>query len=288
MFINMKYYITTISAIFIALGIGILIGFNLNSKDILSSQQANLIEQMDKKVVKVKSENEILQSTVKSLTEKNEDMNKYMEKTYGKIIEGRLVGKNIGILQTTEDYFFEGIQNLPKEAGAGVAYEAVLKDKVNEVTDFAKLSQELNVEIKDKKALINLIIESLSDKVKNQQRLDYFTAQGYIEIKSISDTPVSVQGLVILGGSETKNEEKLKNIDKNVIDICREKGIMALGAERTDSKASYIEFYKQNKISTIDNVDELMGRISMVVVLQGEKGHYGIKETSQDLMPSMK
>lgn len=288
MFINMKYYITTISAIFIALGIGILIGFNLNSKDILSSQQANLIEQMDKKVVKVKSENEILQTTVKSLTEKNEDMNKYMEKTYGKIIEGRLVGKNIGILQTTEDYFFEGIQNLPKEAGAGVAYEAVLKDKVNEVTDFAKLSQELNVEIKDKKALINLIIESLSDKVKNQQRLDYFTAQGYIEIKSISDTPVSVQGLVILGGSETKNEEKLKNIDKNVIDICREKGIMALGAERTDSKASYIEFYKQNKISTIDNVDELMGRISMVVVLQGEKGHYGIKETSQDLMPSMK
>lgn len=288
MFINMKYYITTISAIFIALGIGILIGFNLNSKDILSSQQANLIEQMDKKVVKVKSENEILQSTVKSLTEKNEDMNKYMEKTYGKIIEGRLVGKNIGILQTTEDYFFEGIQNLPKEAGAGIAYEAVLKDKVNEVTDFAKLSQELNVEIKDKKALINLIIESLSDKVKNQQRLDYFTAQGYIEIKSISDTPVSVQGLVILGGSETKNEEKLKNIDKNVIDICREKGIMALGAERTDSKASYIEFYKQNKISTIDNVDELMGRISMVVVLQGEKGHYGIKETSQDLMPSMK
>lgn len=288
MFINMKYYITTISAIFIALGIGILIGFNLNSKDILSSQQANLIEQMDKKVVKVKSENEILQSTVKSLTEKNEDMNKYMEKTYGKIIEGRLVGKNIGILQTTEDYFFEGIQNLPKEAGAGVAYEAVLKDKVNEVNDFAKLSQELNVEIKDKKALINLIIESLSDKVKNQQRLDYFTAQGYIEIKSISDTPVSVQGLVILGGSETKNEEKLKNIDKNVIDICREKGIMALGAERTDSKASYIEFYKQNKISTIDNVDELMGRISMVVVLQGEKGHYGIKETSQDLMPSMK
>lgn len=288
MFINMKYYITTISAIFIALGIGILIGFNLNSKDILSSQQANLIEQMDKKVVKVKSENEILQSTVKSLTEKNEDMNKYMEKTYGKIIEGRLVGKNIGILQTTEDYFFEGIQNLPKEAGAGIAYEAVLKDKVNEVTDFAKLSQELNVEIKDKKALINLIIESLSDKVKNQQRLDYFTAQGYIEIKSISDTPVSVQGLVILGGAETKNEEKLKNIDKNVIDICREKGIMALGAERTDSKASYIEFYKQNKISTIDNVDELMGRISMVVVLQGEKGHYGIKETSQDLMPSMK
>ena len=288
MFINMRYYITTISAIFIALGIGILIGFNLNSKDILSSQQANLIEQMDKKVVKVKSENEILQSTVKSLTEKNEDMNKYMEKTYGKIIEGRLVGKNIGILQTTEDYFFEGIQNLPKEAGAGIAYEAVLKDKVNEVNDFAKLSQELNVEIKDKKALINLIIESLSDKVKNQQRLDYFTAQGYIEIKSISDTPVSVQGLVILGGSEIKNEEKLKNIDKNVIDICREKGIMALGAERTDSKASYIEFYKQNKISTIDNVDELMGRISMVVVLQGEKGHYGIKETSQDLMPSMK
>ncbi|MDM8129349.1 copper transporter, partial [Paraclostridium benzoelyticum] len=39
----MKYYIVTIGAIFIALGIGMLVGFNLNYDQELSKQQAAII-----------------------------------------------------------------------------------------------------------------------------------------------------------------------------------------------------------------------------------------------------
>lgn len=49
MHINMKYYIVTIGAIFIALGIGMLVGFNLNNNQQLSEQQANIISDLDDK-----------------------------------------------------------------------------------------------------------------------------------------------------------------------------------------------------------------------------------------------
>ena len=53
MHINMKYYVVSIGAIFIALGIGMLVGFNLNYDQELSKQQATIIEDLDKKSVSV-------------------------------------------------------------------------------------------------------------------------------------------------------------------------------------------------------------------------------------------
>ena len=47
--ITMKYYIVSIGAIFIALGIGMLVGFNLNYDQEMSKQQANIISDLDKK-----------------------------------------------------------------------------------------------------------------------------------------------------------------------------------------------------------------------------------------------
>ena len=52
MHINMKYYIVSIGAIFISLGIGILVGYNLNYDQELSKQQASVISDLDNKTIK--------------------------------------------------------------------------------------------------------------------------------------------------------------------------------------------------------------------------------------------
>ena len=54
MHINMKYYIVSIGAIFISLGIGILVGYNLNYDQALSEQQASIINDLDSKFNKLK------------------------------------------------------------------------------------------------------------------------------------------------------------------------------------------------------------------------------------------
>ena len=54
MHINMKYYIVSIGAIFLALGIGILVGFNLNNNEEMNKQQAAIIEQLDEEFSSIK------------------------------------------------------------------------------------------------------------------------------------------------------------------------------------------------------------------------------------------
>ena len=57
MHINMKYYIVSIGAIFLALGIGILVGFNLNNNEEMNKQQAAIIEQLDEEFNSIQEEN---------------------------------------------------------------------------------------------------------------------------------------------------------------------------------------------------------------------------------------
>ena len=61
MHINMKYYIVSIGAIFISLGIGILVGYNLNYDQELSKQQASVISDLDNKFDALKVTNDNLE-----------------------------------------------------------------------------------------------------------------------------------------------------------------------------------------------------------------------------------
>ncbi|HZJ84339.1 MAG TPA: copper transporter, partial [Syntrophomonadaceae bacterium] len=50
---------------------------------------------------------------------------------------------------------------------------------------------------------------------------------------------------------------------------------------------SYIGHYQNYNITTIDNVDLSPGQISLILAMEGEPGHYGIKDTAQKFMPSL-
>ena len=63
----MKYYIVSIGAIFISLGIGILVGYNLNYDQELSKQQASIINDLDSKFNKLKDTNDSLEKSLDNL-----------------------------------------------------------------------------------------------------------------------------------------------------------------------------------------------------------------------------
>ena len=67
MHINMKYYIVTIGAIFISLGIGMLVGFNLNYDQELSKQQAQIINDLDVKFEDLRDTNNNLEAKLKNV-----------------------------------------------------------------------------------------------------------------------------------------------------------------------------------------------------------------------------
>jgi hypothetical protein len=58
------------------------------------------------------------------------------------------------------------------------------------------------------------------------------------------------------------------------------------GIEETDTKPSQIQWYKDRRLPSVDNVDVLAGRAALVFVLAGADGSYGEKDSAQALLPN--
>ncbi|MFR3071772.1 MAG: copper transporter, partial [Paeniclostridium sp.] len=131
MHINMKYYIVTIGAIFIALGIGMLVGFNLNYDQALSKQQASIIGDLDNKFEEIKTTNKDLE---KKLSKNKNEYNKlveYVNDNYAKLIKDELQDKHIGIISTTENYdYTQDVANTITDASGQVSFNIILKDGI--------------------------------------------------------------------------------------------------------------------------------------------------------------
>ena len=88
--------------------------------------------------------------------------------------------------------------------------------------------------------------------------------------------------------SNTKDLEKhFELIDKLLIEKLKSEGKYLVGVENTNKKTSYIELYSNNKVATIDNINEGSGKLALVLALKDGNvvGNFGISETAESLIP---
>ena len=60
-----------------------------------------------------------------------------------------------------------------------------------------------------------------------------------------------------------------------------------VGAERTTTDPSSIGFFSDHGFASVDNVDQLPGRVALVYALGGAEGEFGVKETADTLLPDL-
>lgn len=291
MHINMKYYIVSIGAIFIALGIGMLVGFNLNYDQELSKQQANIISDLDNKFEDLKTTNDNLEKSLSTLTSNYDQAIELINKNTDKIIAGTLSEKNIGIISTNEnnDYSTE-ISDIITKANGSIAFNIMLNNNVENKDKLQEVSTKLNLELKSTKDLVKYISECLasqegSSKLQELQNLDV------IKVNSISDEFLNCESVILLGGNESKvDDKKFKEIDEILISTLKGEDKGVVGVQKTDAKFSYVDMYSKNKVNNIDNIDEGIGQVSLVILLndKGITGNFGRLETANALFPQKK
>ncbi len=291
MHINMKYYIVTIGAIFIALGIGMLVGFNLNYDQELSKQQASMIEDLDSKFEVLKTTNDNLEENLTNLNKDYDEAIAIINQNSDKIIKDSLVNKNIGIISTNEknDYSKE-IASIIQNSGGNVAFDIALTSNIENKDALKKASEELSIELNNAKDVINYIAESLKEegsisKLENLQRLEL------IKVESIAENYIDYDSVVLTGGSEDKaQKENFDKIDEALITKLKEQNKYIVGVQKSNTKNSYIDLYSKNKIATIDNIEEGIGKVSLTILLneKGATGDFGRLESAKQLFPYKK
>ena len=286
MFINIKYFIVTIAAVFFSLGIGIMIGFNLNNSEIFTQQQIKLVDDMDKKLNELRVKNDEMNNQLVEKDKSIEIYNEFVNSYYEDLIKDRLVDKNLLIIQTTGDYFFSDISQWAAISGANIhTYLTINSDNFNSLT-IAQYPDLFTEDSLDTEKLFNYIINLISE--NNSLKLAELEQLGILKIVSTSNNQEPFNQVVLLGGELEESKEKVEKVDLALARSISSKNIPIVFAEESNANYSSIEQFKNLKISTVDNVDQAIGRISLSMVLSGVDGNYGIKDTASKLFPTYK
>lgn len=285
--VNIRYYVLTIAAIFMALGIGIFIGFMLDGQKVFSEQQDTIINQLEQKFKDIQTENSNLKDNVQSLNKQLDYMNQYNKIVFPELVKGRLNGVKVAIIETNNDFIYPGLRNALMKAGATISSITIFKDNLNNLDESDKtdllnnLSKYGNV---DSNHLVETLSQKLTDVIisgQDAELITYLKDKGYIDF---TGTPGSTDFIVLAGGSNLKNNN-LNIVDIPIIRQAKILNVPIVGVEQSDVKYSYMDAYRKQHLSTVDNIDTIIGQTSLIMVMQGKDGNYGIKPGDTSIMP---
>jgi hypothetical protein len=284
----MKFYVISIVAIFAALGIGIYIGFTLDTQSFLVEQKDDIVGKLEESFDFLKSENQDLKLTIKEIEAKNDNYKHFIDSTYEEIIKDKLKGKKIAIIETKDDYMYSGIGQILEVAGANVVNVATITDKIMDKGTLKNIYNELNISVENSNLITNAANEIAKSIITGEESIlvKKLEESRIMDLVGTIDEPIDY--VIIAGGSVKEDRNRITLVDKTIVDVCKDMNKAVIGIEKLKANYSYMEAYKGFKISTVDNVDTTMGKVSLILAMEGRPGHYGIKQTAEELVPNLK
>ncbi len=293
--IDIKYHIASIVAVFLALGLGILIGSTIMGDDILVDQQKKLLDRLEEQFTIFKDREVQL---VQENTYKDEiigNYENYSQALLPFLVKERLADENVAIVVTGNTDIPSGLINTITIAGAQVVSKTVVLSNINlsnpEIID--KLLNYYDIQDIDDtydtyEVLRRYIAGSVAAVLLNQDDngiTEFMQENDLLSFTGDFNTPIT--GVILVGGTNSLDHYFASSFDQSLIEHLGNNGIKVFGVEKSKIEYSYMQDYQQNNITTIDNIDLSPGQISLVFAMEGEPGNYGIKDTAQKFMPSL-
>ena len=273
---------------FLALGLGLLLGGTLG-EELIVKEQGQLLNRLEERYTQTKADNTRLQKQSSDWQHRAEQLEQVSAQVGGHYARERLVGKKIAILQLEQANLTPLLGTL-EQAGANVTMtvqamgvHSLLQDEAH----LQALKERINLDTRaDASAAGSRLAETIVDELFFQSNASVLNYLKENQSLAISGTPgLRPDHIIVVGGTAAKAEERIKQFDMPLFTELIERGFHVVGTERSDVEHSSIPRYQELGISTVDNIDQVSGRVALVDILGGAKGHYGTKKSAEALLP---
>lgn len=278
--VSIKYFVITIASIFVALGVGILIGFSVNSEKFVQKQFQQQLSLIDKNLVGLKKENDrLLKEIDEYKTQINQlgKINDTLVNAYLKTCKSNAV---VSLIVTSTDYSYNDLIDFLRKNQIKLAriikikrtFVDFLNNKTNDFPEYKLPEDTINT----------LMLYAVFDMM--DELLSKLTEKRYIEINRLSG---EIADTILIAGGNTLQNDTFNAVDRRFIEKLRNlNDLNIVGVEQSYSEINYCEKYKSMGLDTVDNVDELTGKVSLMELIRGGNGNYGIKKEANLLIPN--
>jgi len=293
--LEIRHLVITVVSVFVALVLGILIGVGFSNpqqleelaKDFRSKVQdiERRLDQAHEENLRVQDENHTLQAVL-------ERERKAVRSLLPRLVDSSLANRRYAMIQTSalSDFSFKDqvIQTV-QTAGGTVSTTIVIRpglvllngqrlEHVLKALNVGPIAPEQSI-VKICRQLTRLVLQGDPD-----NRLRALEARHAIELSNDCREPVD--GLIVVGGADNEAHDHTGQVDLPILAVCKELGKRCVATEPEKVAVSFMGPYQTVATATIDNIDQLVGQISLVYALAGADGHFGVKETATKLMPA--
>lgn len=273
-----RYHVVTLAAIFLALGVGIVIGS--------SFVQSAIVEQQTRQLTALREQ---FNRDVQPLREENRHYDDALTTLVPALIQNRLLGSRVALIQTG-DYpeAMRRVRETIEQAGGRVVNQTALSGQFLSrlQTQSDKLLARLQELRPNATADTRLVFQVLSEAVtQGSPREDFDALIDAGLLTREGDYSRGCEVVILVGGGLEEREGRVEAVDVPLVLSLRQQNATLLAVEPRSVGASYITALRGSDLMTIDDVDTDLGRLALVAAIplarRGERGNFGVKETAR-------
>ena len=284
--LDFRYHIFYLGLMFLMLGFGVFIGASLTGPALVR-QQTGAIKTLRGEANQVVQERDQTRDRV----QKDEAGLNALRPA---LVQGLLKSRRVVVIQTG-DYSdaTEAASSALSDAGATVTATVVLPDKWESLSPGQRTAMmdtggfDTNDAAEMQAMLLHGMVTTLVHGTANHPAsgpaVPAMQAQGLMTISGDVTAPCAF--FVLVGG----HTEDGSGLDAAVLDGFKavSPAITMVGCEPYSAAVSSIPAFQAAGVSTVDCVDLPLGQIALPLVLQGNKGDFGLKATADRTLPAL-
>lgn len=260
---DLRYHITSLIAVFLALGVGILVGIIMVDDQALVNEQKHLIDRLENDFHTLREQNNTVRLEIAEYKETLELWERFSQTALLPMIQGRLADRRLALVQTNRQGFPEGLVENLEAAGAEIVYS------VN-IAETPALSLRGGP---DKRSTVSEEIMKMVDR---------FLAMGETEYNV-----KAIDAVILIGGADSQQAFFADELDVPLIARFRELGLTVAAAEVSGTPYSYIPYYRKHADIIIDHINTVPGQVALIWALAGVPGYYGTGTDALGLLPEL-
>jgi len=283
---DIRYHALSLAAVLIALVVGLLLGVAIGDANLVSSAEKGVSSSLRKDITAAQRANTKLRRQLAV-------RRRYEDQIYPTLVSGQLPRRRIGLvfLGASSDRLVALVRAALVETGADLRQVVV----VREPPDLNGLSSAAAGTSYGQLARNPGLVRTLGQRVGSELVRGVRRARGRLldRVKNVlfssSDGSLDrLDAMVVVRDHPplpSAGRGLSDQLDAGLLEGLTSTNVPVVGGELTSTNPSQVPWYRQQNLDSVDDLDDISGRLALVFALAGAHGAYGQKQTAEALLP---
>jgi Copper transport outer membrane protein, MctB len=293
---GLRYHVASLAAVFVALAVGILLGVAVSGK-VTDAGEDFEVQNLRDQNEELEQDLEAARAAAEDAAQQGEASEELLDRAYPALMDGRLDGENVAVLflGPADGSRRADIQRTLGDAGAGVPARVVA---LNVPVDGADLDGALAADevlagyAGDDGNFSELGRELARELVEGGETPLWSALETQLVEEKSGDSSTPVDSAVVVStwtppedgdGEGASEDEASASLIEGLVRGLGAAGLPTVGVTASDDPATGVDLYREEGMSSVNDVDVPAGRLALALLLAGaEPGHYGAGDEATD------